>query len=305
MRVHRLLLEWFATHKRDMPWRRTRDPFAILVSEFMLQQTQVARVTPKYEVFMTRFPTIEALAAASVSEVLKAWSGLGYNMRSIRLHRVAQEVVKSFGGTIPSAPDDLRKLPGIGAYSAAAVACFAFAAQMPTIDVNVRRVVGRVLFGIESPSVKEMDQAATDLLPTGKARDWNLALMDLGATVCTAKRPHCFECPLRDGCVAAPEFESPLRQVAESTVTYKAKQPFRESNRYYRGRIVEALRHVPDDGVPLARLGPTVKDGFKNRDLPWLKKLVDGLAKDGLVFVIESGNDPASEGDITVSLPGG
>src|SRR5262249_34268502 len=133
-RIQRLLLNWFAVHKRDMPWRRTRDPYAILVSEFMLQQTQVSRVLPKYLEFLDRFSTVEALARASVSDVLKTWSGLGYNMRAIRLQKVAQEVGKRFEGVVPSEPSTLRTLPGIGAYSAAAIACFAYNAQVPTID---------------------------------------------------------------------------------------------------------------------------------------------------------------------------
>ena len=176
------VLAWYSQNGRDLPWRHTRDPYAILVSEVMLQQTQVSRVLPRYLEWLERWPTVESLAAAPAADVIRAWSGLGYNRRAINLHRTAQAVAQR--GGFPRQIPELEVLPGIGPYTARALACFAFGAQVSAPDVNARRVLGRAFGDPDHPP------------PPGRAFDWNQALFDLGSTVCLARRPRCGECPL-------------------------------------------------------------------------------------------------------------
>ena len=180
------LLAWYQANGRDLPWRRTRDPYAILVSEVMLQQTQVARVLPRYTAWLERWPTCESLAEAAPADVIAAWIGLGYNRRAVQLQRCASEVV-ALGG-FPRDPEMLRELPGIGPYTAAAIACFAFGAQLAAPDTNARRVLGRAFDDPGRPP------------PEGLAYRWNQALFDLGREVCIARRPRCGVCPLASGC---------------------------------------------------------------------------------------------------------
>src|SRR5439155_2974011 len=180
------LLGWFAENGRDLPWRRTHDPYAILVSEVMLQQTQVPRVVPRYLEWLERWPTVESVAAANRAEVILAWVGLGYNRRAVNLHRCAVAVT-AMGG-FPREPAELVRLPGIGPYTAAAIACFAFGAQVAAPDVNARRVLSRALGDPRLPP------------PAGRAYEWNQALFDLGSTICIARRPRCAICPLAGGC---------------------------------------------------------------------------------------------------------
>ena len=179
------LLAWYSQNTRDLPWRHTRDPYAILVSEVMLQQTQVARVVPRYRRFLDRWPTVEALAAATPAEVITEWDGLGYNRRAVLLHRCATAVVAT--GGFPREPAGLERLPGIGPYTAAAVACFAFGVQVAAPDTNARRVLGRLGRADATP-------------PPGRAYEWNQALFDLGREVCLARRPRCERCPLAGEC---------------------------------------------------------------------------------------------------------
>lgn len=179
------LLAWYSQNTRDLPWRKTRDPYAILVSEVMLQQTQVARVVPRYLRFLDRWPTVEALAAATPAEVITEWDGMGYNRRAVLLHRCARAVVVARG--FPRDPAELERLPGIGPYTAAAVACFAFGAQVAAPDTNARRVLAR----LGRPDAQP---------PPGRAYDWNQALFDLGREVCLARRPRCERCPLAGEC---------------------------------------------------------------------------------------------------------
>jgi len=202
------LLTWYVTHKRDLPWRQTSDPYKILVSEIMLQQTQVDRVIPKYEEFLQKYPTLEALAKAPVEDVKQTWYPLGYNIRPIRLHSIAQEAVEKYGGKIPEDPDTLQNLKGIGRYTAGAVLSFAFGHEAPILDTNVRRVLYRVFFGPGDASQyaiqKQLWELSASLIPPGKAYDFNQALMDFGATMCTARKPLCLLCPLNDVCKAYP-----------------------------------------------------------------------------------------------------
>nr|QKW93643.1 adenine DNA glycosylase [Vitiosangium cumulatum] len=200
------LLEWYDRQKRDLPWRRTRDPYAIWLSEVMLQQTQVATVIPYWERFLQRFPTVEALAAAPLPDVLATWRGLGYYSRARNLHRAAQEVVARFGGRLPSTAAELLTLPGFGRYTSGAVASIAFGEPAPLVDGNVARVLSR-LFEVEGAPGDRAREAklwalATELVHGERPGDFNQALMEHGATVCRPESPLCLLCPVREVCLA-------------------------------------------------------------------------------------------------------
>jgi A/G-specific adenine glycosylase len=238
------LLCWYAGARRDLPWRRTTDPYAILVSEVMLQQTQVARVVPRYLEWLERWPDVGALAGAARADVLAAWVGLGYNRRALALHEAAA-VVAAHGW-----PADLTTLPGVGPYTAAAVGSFAFGAQVAAVDTNARRVAERL--GRGTPA---------ELLPPGRAADFNQATMELGATICTARAARCGECPVRRWCASAgrPASCPPGRPRAER---------FEDTNRWVRGRVVAALAAgEPVPAFPAERL----------------ERALAGLERDGLV----------------------
>jgi len=207
--VTRALLDWYAEQRRPLPWRATRDPYCIWVSEVMLQQTQVATVIGFYERWLRRFPDVAALAAADTEDVLRAWEGLGYYSRARNLQRAAQHVVEKHGGKLPPSVAELLELPGIGRYSAGAIASIAFAADEPTIDGNIVRVLTR-LFGLRgdpkrAPLAGRLWQLARQLLPSGQGGEFNQALMELGATVCTPRAPACAGCPVRESCRALAE----------------------------------------------------------------------------------------------------
>ncbi|HET6777388.1 MAG TPA: hypothetical protein VFH26_00725 [Gemmatimonadales bacterium] len=200
----RCLMRWFRRHGRDLPWRRTRDPYHIIVSEFMLQQTQVSRVQAYYQRFLQRFPTIDSLATASVNSVRESWDGLGYYRRAANLHRLAQQVVQDRAGVIPSDPEELRLLPGVGRYTAGAVASFAFERRSPAVDTNVARVLRRAFHpGLRSPAgIKRVWQTAELMVPRNGKSAWtfNQAIMELGALICTAREARCGKCPVRMVC---------------------------------------------------------------------------------------------------------
>ena len=207
-RFRRRLLGWYRRRGRDLPWRRTRDPYRILVSEMMLQQTQVDRVLPKYAEWLTKYPTLETLADASPDDVAGAWRPLGYNVRPHRLHAIAREVVANHGGRLPSDESTLRSFKGIGAYTAGAVQSFAFGRRAPIVDTNVARVLFRVFVGsgdrTTTAAGKLLWAISEALLPRRAVFDFNQALMDLGALVCVARRPRCPVCPMRPICRAHP-----------------------------------------------------------------------------------------------------
>ncbi len=221
------LLRWYAREGRRLPWRATRDPYAILVSEVMLQQTQVARVLPAYAAFLRRFPTLRALARATLADVLRAWSGLGYNRRARDLHRIA----RLYSAALPTAASALDELPGVGAYTAGAVACFSTGARVAFADTNIRRVLGRVVLG-RVATEREAVAIDTELMPAGAAA-WHHALMDLGATVCLSRVPRCDICPVAEVC------RGRGRVVPAKG---RAQAPFATSDRRIRGRIVARLR---------------------------------------------------------------
>src|SRR5437763_11476473 len=204
--VQRFLLRWYSTEQRDLPWRSTQDAYAILVSEIMLQQTQVERVLPKYQQFLAAFSTLSELAAASTAEVISVWVPLGYNRRAVSLQSTARQVMAEYDGRIPESIDELLKLKGVGRYTAGAIACFAYRKQVATVDTNIRRVLQRIFLGLEHSEPKLNDVQALALaeqvLPAGEAYNWNQALMDLGATVCTSSNTQCVRCPLQENCCA-------------------------------------------------------------------------------------------------------
>jgi A/G-specific adenine glycosylase len=200
------LLAWYGKNARRLPWRGHPDPYAVWVSEVMLQQTRVETVIPYFERWMARFPTIPSLAAASQQDVLAAWEGLGYYSRARNLHRAAQVLAAEQGGKLPEDLDSLRLLPGIGRYTAAAIASIAFGKDAPTLDGNIRRVLARI-FNLELPArspegERRLWDLAAEHLPAGQAGEYNQALMDLGATICTPRQPDCPHCPVNDLCAA-------------------------------------------------------------------------------------------------------
>jgi A/G-specific adenine glycosylase len=246
----RAVLAWGEAHLRDLPWRRTRDPWAILVSEVMAQQTGVDRVVPYYRRFLYRFPTPAACAAAPLGEVLRLWTGLGYNRRAVNLHRCARAVVDHHGGALPPDLAALRALPGVGSYTARAVLAFAFERDVGVIDTNVGRVLARWAGRPLRPA--DAQAQADALVPPGRAWAWNQAVMELGGAVCLRRRPRCASCPVRRSCAwAAAGLTAP--DPADGSAGVGTGQPrFEGSDRQGRGRLVEALCRGPVALVDLA-----------------------------------------------------
>lgn len=309
------LLAWFAVHGRDLPWRRTRDPYRILVAEIMLQQTQVDRVIAYYDAFLERFPTLEDLAAAPTSVVIRLWAGLGYNRRAVNLQRAATAIVNEHSGVFPRTVAELRALPGIGPYTAGAIACFAFEQDVAFIDTNMRRVLHRLFVGVDVPAPTAADRAileiAAEVIPTGQGWTWNQALIEFGALHCTARKPACVICPVQACCATFPAIQTVLAGRPRSARADDIG-PFTASNRYFRGRVVDALRQLPDNateqGIDLHELGTKVRDDFSEQDLPWLYGVVQGLHRDGLALIAEDrppydAEGASSSGTVRVRLP--
>jgi A/G-specific adenine glycosylase len=215
-RFRRTLLAWYRVNGRDLPWRKTDDPYHILVSEMMLQQTQVDRVLPKYEEWLARYPSLTALAAADEKDVTTTWRPLGYNIRPRRLHAIARESVQRYGGELPSDEDTLLSFKGIGAYTAGAIRSFAFGERAAIVDTNVARVLFRVFIGrgdVKSHAMrKHLWRVSEALVPRKHVFDFNQALMDFGATVCVARNPRCDGCPMAKACASFPKLAP--RQIA-------------------------------------------------------------------------------------------
>jgi A/G-specific adenine glycosylase len=281
------ILDWYATHQRDLPWRRPETtPWAVLVSEIMLQQTPVARVLPVYAAWLARWPTPASLAASPAGEAVRAWGRLGYPRRAIRLHATAQALVERHGGQVPASADALRALPGIGSYTAAAVASFAFGQRHAVLDTNVRRVLARLIGGRElpSPGPSAAERRLAEALlpePPAVAARWSVAVMELGALVCTAARPQCARCPVAASCAwrqaGHPEDGGPRRS-----------QKYAGTDRQCRGRLLAVLRDCAGP-VPGSRLEAAWADQLQR------SRALDGLVADGLV-------DPLPDG--TFALPG-
>jgi A/G-specific adenine glycosylase len=238
------LLAWSDRTRRDLPWRDTRDPWAVLVSELMLQQTQVARVVPKYRAFLERFPTVRACAVSSVGDVVTSWAGLGYNRRAVNLHRCAVTVVDEHDGALPDRLDALLALPGIGPYTARAVLAFAFEHDTGVLDTNAARVLARSSGA--ALTRREALAAADAWVPQGRGWVWTQAILDLGATVCTSRAPACHACPIERSCAwAAAGRPAPDPAIGSAGVS-TGQSRFEGSDRQGRGRLVDALRR---DGV--------------------------------------------------------
>lgn len=247
------LLDWWEARRRDLPWRRTRDPWAVLLCEVMAQQTQVARVAERWPVLLERYPDPAAMAAAEPAEVLRDWAGLGYNRRALNLHRCAVEVVVRHGGRLPDDLDALLALPGIGPYTARAVLAFAFERDAAIVDTNTARVLAR--WAGRALTAREAQAAADAALPSGRAWAWNQAMLDLGAGVCVRRRPRCGDCPVRDRC-AWHAAGAPDPDPADGSAGVSVAQPrFAGSDREGRGRLVAALR---EGAVPDAELAATM-----------------------------------------------
>ncbi|MXV63404.1 A/G-specific adenine glycosylase [Natronorubrum sp. JWXQ-INN-674] len=288
--VRSALIEWYEADHRDFPWRRTDDPYAILVSEVMSQQTQLDRVVEAWEDFLERWPTTADLASADRADVVGFWTShsLGYNNRAKYLHEAAGQVEDEYGGEFPTTPDELQELMGVGPYTANAVASFAFNNGDAVVDTNVKRVTYRAFSIPDDEGAFEV--AANDLMPADESRIWNNAIMELGGVACT-QTPRCDEvaCPWREWCdaYASGDFTAP---------DVPTQPAFEGSRRQFRGRVIGTLREY--DELELDTLGHRIRvdyapDGEYGRD--WLAGLLEDLADDGLVEL--EGGDGASGGD--------
>ncbi len=275
------VVTWYRHHRRDLPWRHGgAGAWAVMVSEFMLQQTPVSRVLPAYRDWMERWPTAGALAAATPADAVRQWGRLGYPRRALRLHEAAAIITSRHGGTVPNSIADLRKLPGVGSYTAAAIASFAYGQRHAVLDTNVRRVLARLVAGAQYPaaSASVAEQAlAESLLPPedgGRAAIWSVALMELGALICTSAQPACDRCPVSAACIwrsqGTPAGPPPRRAA-----------PYSGSDRECRGRLLAVLRAAP---------GPVAVTAF---DGCWpvadqRDRVLESLIKDGLAVRLSS-----------------
>jgi A/G-specific adenine glycosylase len=270
--LRRAVLAYGRTGLRELPWRSTRDPWAILVSEVMLQQTSVARVTEPYARFLALFPTVRSCAAAPLGDVVTAWAGLGYNRRARNLHRAATVVVDRHGGQVPDDLDALRALPGVGPYTARAVSTFAFGTDQAVVDVNVARVIARAVNGSRlSPA--QAQQVADGLVPRGRGWEWNQSLMEIGALACAARAPRCHDCPLRRCC----RWSAAGRPAPDPAAARRPQTSFAGSDRQGRGRLVAAARAGPVPRRDLAAICGWPDDPAR------VRRVVDDLVADGLV----------------------
>lgn len=265
---------WYAENARDLPWRRPgTSPWAVMVSEFMLQQTPVARVLPVYESWMTTWPTPAALAAAPSGDAVRAWGRLGYPRRALRLHASAVAITEQHGGEVPDTYEELKALPGVGDYTAAAIASFAFGRRHAVLDTNVRRVLGRAVLGTEFPAAavtRPEREVAESLVPEEDPEVWAIAVMELGALVCTAANPSCERCPVVDRCAwvlaGKPPYDGPPRK----------GQTYAGTDRMCRGRLLAVLRDA-EGTVSKARLDATWADEVQR------ERALASLLRDGLV----------------------
>jgi len=300
--LHAKLFQWWRQHGRVLPWREKihsradslreesfseyfestlrRDPYRVVVAEMMLQQTQVERVLPKYEVWMKKWPRVTDLASASLADVLIFWQGLGYNRRARFLWLLAKDISEK-NGIWPQEEKELRALPGIGEYTARAVQSFSLGQQVGVVDTNVKRIFMRVL-----SQEKDFFRLADEIVPEGLADPWNQALMDFGALICTAKNPHCSECPLQELCEAnisarKKGFSDYAEELQKIPRLKKTKQiAFKDTNRFFRGRIIDELR---SGGLSLDTLHETMVHSYGLNDDEKFKNLLEGLKKEGLI----------------------
>jgi A/G-specific adenine glycosylase len=279
--VHQALLSWAAEHGRDLPWRRTRDPWEVLVSELMLQQTQVPRVVPRWEAFLECFPDPAACAAAPAGDVVRAWEGLGYNRRALNLHRCAVQVVERHGGVLPDDLDALLALPGIGPYTARAVLVFAYERDIGLVDTNAGRFLARAGAG-RALGAKEAQVLADSLVPAGEGWAWGQAVFDLGALVCQKRSPRCEACPIVASCAWAAAGWPDPDPVGGSAGISAPQSTFAGSDRQGRGRLVDALRRGPvETGDLRAVMGWS--------DVERAERVAQTLVADGLAVIDADG----------------
>jgi A/G-specific adenine glycosylase len=284
---HSKILNWYKKNGRNLPWRATTNPYRILLSEIMAQQTQVSRVVLFYSAWLKKFPTLSTLAGAAKADVLREWSGLGYNSRALRLHGLAKQVAETSSGRLPRTIEELLDLPGVGKYTAHAIACFAFGAAVPVVDVNVRRIFSRVFwkarFASDMRPEKKIWELAETNLPRKNAAEWNQALMDIGALVCTARNPHCGSCPVNSLCASA--FSNALTK--RSPAKKKLEPSFKGiPRRIYRGRILKALHDKP---LTSRELGERVVKRFHPRDLKWMMRVLETMEREALIAIRRTG----------------
>lgn len=276
--LHERVIGWYDQHARDLPWRRTgTSAWGVVVSEFMLQQTQVDRVLPVYGVWIDRWPTPRDLAESASGDAVRQWGRLGYPRRALRLHAAATAMVERHDGEVPSAYDDLRALPGIGDYTAAAVASFAFGDRRAVLDTNVRRVLGRLVGGEALPppaiTVRERTRAEALVPADRRAPRWAVATMELGALICTARKPRCGSCPVAAVCAwrlaGSPPYDGPARST----------QGYVGTDRQARGRLLTVLRDAPGP-VTAMQLDDSWPDPIQRA------RAIDSLVSDGLIALV-------------------
>ncbi|MFO7959416.1 MAG: A/G-specific adenine glycosylase [Nitriliruptoraceae bacterium] len=273
-------MAWAEGTRADLPWRATRDPWAIVVAELMLQQTQVVRVVPRYLGFLEAYPTPAACAAASVGEVVRAWEGLGYNRRAINLHGAAQVIVAEHDGAVPDRLDALLALPGIGPYTARAVLAFAFERDHGVVDTNAARVLARAAAG-HRLAARAAQDLADELVPMGYGWAWNQAMLDLGAQVCVKRKPRCGDCPITGSCAwARSGFAAPDPADGTAGVT-KRQSVFAGSDRQGRGRLVQALRTGPVEIQRVADVAGWPEEPERAR------RIADALVGEGLAEYVD------------------
>lgn len=248
----RKILRWYEINKRDLPWRKSRNPYHILLSEFMSQQTQLSRVIPKYEAWLNRYPTIKQVADSPTRDILFMWSGLGYNRRALYLQKTAQRIVLLYGGIIPSAIATLRQFPGIGEYTASAIMCFAFNAQIPVIDTNIRKIIAVTFFHGVLPEERLIKEIVVQLLPSGRAYEWNQALMDFAAT-----------------------------ELKKEKIPLPKQAPFKQSDRYFRGQIIKVL--IEENSSLGKWTLYTILKKSSNFSIDRFEKVIKGLVQDKLI----------------------
>lgn len=288
------MIQWYRSKGRDLPWRNTRDPYAIFIAELMLQQTQVNRVIPKWHSFLSLYPNWTSLASAPPADLIRQWVGLGYNNRIIRARKTAQIVQEQYQGCLPSKPQLLEALPGIGKYTSSAIQCFAFNKSVPVVDVNVNRVLTR-FYGIKAPQAPGyIRELANQALPKKDSYDWNQGLMDIGASICKAKTINCAMCPLTKSCSTSSVGTTPMISLSKVS-----QSKYLGSNRYYRGKILSFLKlRIQNDKLDLDQLSTALRQTTKDNNMEQIKKALQGLQRDELVDLHPNAKEPTH-----VSLP--
>lgn len=287
--VVRTIIDWYGDHARDLPWRNPGvSPYAVMVCEVMSQQTPISRVLPKWQAWLEKWPTVVDLAEADTADVLSLWQGLGYPRRALNLQRAAREIVEHHGGDVPRDPTVLRSLPGVGDYTAGAIAAFAYGVRTPVIDTNVRRVLARVVGGVELPgaATRQIDyERAVALLPgeANEAARWSIAVMEFGSLVCTSRDPSCTLCPISSACAWH------LAGAPEGAEARRPRQPWEGTDRQLRGRVMALLCDSRDSGRKFVSKETALKVALdSNGDRTRAQSVLAGLAKDGLIVMTEA-----------------